>query len=284
MATPYTGDPTATQTPAPEPGSAAVPIVNLPDDGDDLDAASVAQEMKTSADYIAYLTTRPWTEFEATWSGDTTSITTSTTPLVADSRFAYAQATGGTFACAPPDSNNYLGSLASIAVTASGGSQSRIRTINQILRVSIDANIVLEFDIGLGANTYGLTFIGLQDHTATFSSGTGSYLGIVRAGADPTWYGDCRNGATASSTDSNVTASTTAGAQRVRIEYHGSATSIGNGTNRIQYYFDDVLSVTQTTNVPVSTNMYFAASIVGDAAGVNEIDLGRVLCRWNARP
>lgn len=55
MSTQYTGNPTATQAPGPTPGNGNYPIVVLPADGDDLDAASVEQAWKESADFIAFL-------------------------------------------------------------------------------------------------------------------------------------------------------------------------------------------------------------------------------------
>jgi hypothetical protein len=55
MATPYTGDETATQAPSPPPGPDVAPIVVLPDDGDADNAASVAQAFKVLADFIAWL-------------------------------------------------------------------------------------------------------------------------------------------------------------------------------------------------------------------------------------
>lgn len=58
MSTNYTGNPAATQAPGPAITPGAVPIVQLPADGDSLAAASVAQLAKESADFIAYLMSR----------------------------------------------------------------------------------------------------------------------------------------------------------------------------------------------------------------------------------
>ncbi len=54
MSSNYTGNPTGTQSPSPQPGVFVDPIVNLPSDGDDLNAASVAQAYKALADSCAY--------------------------------------------------------------------------------------------------------------------------------------------------------------------------------------------------------------------------------------
>ncbi len=59
MATDYTGVPTASESPSPAPSGGVYPIVVLPDDGDDLNAASVAQAYKTLADYAAYTQKKP---------------------------------------------------------------------------------------------------------------------------------------------------------------------------------------------------------------------------------
>lgn len=53
MSSNHTGDPTATQAPSGTPGDGTAPIVQLPSDGDALDAASVAQMGKMPADYLA---------------------------------------------------------------------------------------------------------------------------------------------------------------------------------------------------------------------------------------
>lgn len=54
MASNYTGDPTAAESPSPAPSPGALPIVSLPADGDSLDAASVEQAFKTAADNCAF--------------------------------------------------------------------------------------------------------------------------------------------------------------------------------------------------------------------------------------
>lgn len=59
MATPYPGNPTATEAPSPAPSQGAIPIVNIPQDTiDDVNAASVSQAMKVPADFIAWIMTR----------------------------------------------------------------------------------------------------------------------------------------------------------------------------------------------------------------------------------
>lgn len=55
MATNYTGNPTATQAPGPQPDPDNFPIVSLPAAGDGDTAASVAQAFKESVDHIAWL-------------------------------------------------------------------------------------------------------------------------------------------------------------------------------------------------------------------------------------
>ncbi len=56
MATSYTGDPTATRAPASAPSNGVAPIVVIPSDGDALNVASITQEIKVLADYVAYTT------------------------------------------------------------------------------------------------------------------------------------------------------------------------------------------------------------------------------------
>ena len=55
MSFPYTPDPGATQPPSPPPGRTVDPIPELPADGDALNVASVNQDFKVLADFIAYL-------------------------------------------------------------------------------------------------------------------------------------------------------------------------------------------------------------------------------------
>ncbi len=54
MPTAYTGSAVATEAPSPPPGPGVAPIVNIPIDGESLNAASVAQGFKTLADFAAY--------------------------------------------------------------------------------------------------------------------------------------------------------------------------------------------------------------------------------------
>lgn len=56
MPTNYPGNPAVSQPPSPAPGPGVVPIVAVPQDGVDfVNAASVYQEFKTEADYIAHI-------------------------------------------------------------------------------------------------------------------------------------------------------------------------------------------------------------------------------------
>lgn len=56
MPTNYTGDPVATQAPSPTPGDAVEPVLQLPNDGEAANVASIYQEFKCLADFVAYLT------------------------------------------------------------------------------------------------------------------------------------------------------------------------------------------------------------------------------------
>ncbi len=55
MSTNYSGNSTATQSPSPAPGVGYVPIFTLPNDGDPLNAASIAQALKAGADGLAWI-------------------------------------------------------------------------------------------------------------------------------------------------------------------------------------------------------------------------------------
>lgn len=55
MPSQYTGNPTATQTPSPPPTPGALPIFNLPVDGDDYAVSSIYQSLKATADFLAWL-------------------------------------------------------------------------------------------------------------------------------------------------------------------------------------------------------------------------------------
>ncbi len=56
MPTNYTGNPTATQAPASAPGPGTAPVVVIPNDGETANAASITQDFKVNADYLAWLT------------------------------------------------------------------------------------------------------------------------------------------------------------------------------------------------------------------------------------
>lgn len=55
MSSNYTGNPTATQAPGPQPAVQLLPVASLPADGDALSAASIAQAHKEAMDWIAFL-------------------------------------------------------------------------------------------------------------------------------------------------------------------------------------------------------------------------------------
>ncbi len=55
MSTDYTADPTATQAPSARPAPEAVPILTMPDDGEDADADSIRQFVKSLGDHVAWL-------------------------------------------------------------------------------------------------------------------------------------------------------------------------------------------------------------------------------------
>jgi len=70
MPTTYTGNPTATQAPGPQPRAGQLPAASLPVDGEAANAASIAQAHKEAMDYIAWLcrpTARSTQWTEATW-------------------------------------------------------------------------------------------------------------------------------------------------------------------------------------------------------------------------
>ena len=55
MPTNYTGNPTASHSPASQPGPGVLPIFQLPNDGEPLNVASLRQNQETAADYLAWL-------------------------------------------------------------------------------------------------------------------------------------------------------------------------------------------------------------------------------------
>lgn len=73
MPSQYTGNPTATQSPASAPGDAVDVILNLPVDGDTPNASSVYQMVKVLADWTAWFRDNRKTVFDTTASGITAS-------------------------------------------------------------------------------------------------------------------------------------------------------------------------------------------------------------------
>jgi len=72
MSTLYTGNPAATQAPAPAPGIGAIPIFSLPVSADGLDPTSIYQALKCTADYLTYLNQQPKSLFTDGLDGDAT--------------------------------------------------------------------------------------------------------------------------------------------------------------------------------------------------------------------
>lgn len=59
MSSDYTGSATSSQSPGPAPGVGVAPIIRLPVDGEAANVASIYQELKQLADFVAFLTSRP---------------------------------------------------------------------------------------------------------------------------------------------------------------------------------------------------------------------------------
>lgn len=97
MAVNYTGSPTGVQSPGVAPSLTALPVANVPSDGDSLNAASVVQGIREAMDFIAYLQARARDLIFGNGSDGVGSYTTGTTTLGRDMYFSSLTiATGAT--------------------------------------------------------------------------------------------------------------------------------------------------------------------------------------------
>lgn len=284
MPTNYTGDPTATQSPSPQPGASQVPIASLPADGDDLDAASVAQDFKTLADFVAFLTTNPLTKFEINWNAGSYAEMT-VFGLTA------ATATGGGGSPGSSPDAIYMAPRASLTVTSTNGSLSRVYTDPPLIFCDPDLDFVIEIDFAYGSvspvSSEAGALIGLVDSDAEWNLTTDDFFGFQKKINDATWWRTARSGVTLTEADTAVNITQNSSAfQRLRLEYHGSATSIGAGSNRVLWFIDNVAVGNVATSMPTGSAMYLAIQLkqgAGSGAG-DDVSIGRVFASWNAQP
>lgn len=171
----YTGNPTATQAPGPQPALGALPIASLPIDGDALTAASVAQSFKESLDFAAFNAGRPINSIWGSGSDGDVNVTGSTT-LTRDADYA----------------NLTIGSAGTLFTLGF------VVRVKGMLTIASGGKIT---DLGAsakaGANRAITDTVGGSGGAGTNSLSTGSVLGGANGGSG----GDGSGGGTASAGD-----------------------------------------------------------------------------------
>jgi hypothetical protein len=103
-----------------------------------------------------------------------------------------------------------------------------------------------------------------------------------KATGDTNWQCVTDDGATTSSGDTTVAASTSA--QVLRIEYYGSGTPLANGTKTVKFYVDGVLGAncTRTSNVYSAGAVAWSAQALSTTTSAQKtFSLGPVLLQFN---
>lgn len=134
----------------------------------------------------------------------------------------------------------------------------------------------LKFDFGMDAiGNNGMTYwVGLSGGKDPSAPASG-YLWFRKATGDTNWQCEANDGTTTTTVDSTAPPVTEASAmQRMRIEYHGSASPYG--VNTALFFINDALVATITTHLPTAAQyMAFAGKCTAGGTG-HDATLGTV--------
>jgi len=318
MPTNHTGDKTLTQAPSPKPNPGISPIVVIPNDGEDSDAASISQALAATADLLDWLT-KPQAK-TADWAAPIVKY------LSADGKqrwgidhlgFPAGRLNHWREAWPAADTTGALTGTGGVSFGNAGWTISRVQTsgicradvkdpdtnwsqryvdlqtgdtANDVIglwrppssRFTADSLIALEWDAkpaGLSGNTkYVMGFIG----NLLPASGVGAWFEWPGSGTN--WLCRSFDGSAFSQIDSGVAATT--GWARFRIEYHGANVD-DSAAERVLYFINGALVANKTTNMPSggsppNAQVYFQQLNITGTAGPWHFYLGNALLTANA--
>jgi len=265
MSTTHTGDASAVSL------TSAVSITE-PADGDARNAASVNVALSKLADYMEALRAREnrfrvetlfaepsgaasgsrqfYGDFGITWTGAN-----------APALQAYSTTVDGPYVQVDAPANGNVSTI--FAGTTAG-----LCRISSFFEGSIECYVNLS---AVGANSVTF-FFGLAANVGTNFTG----CAFTMASGESTWQCKTNDGATTSTTDSTIGASTGA-FTRLRIDITGSGTGTGLAA---KFYTDGILRATKTTNIPTGSTINPIIALTGTGANTTKLNIARPRFIW----
>lgn len=304
MATAYTGDRTAAESPGPVPGLDVSPQVVIPADGDAATAASVTQAMKASADFIDWIThhmeTRDYqsvVRFRENWLGYAVS-GMQPTGLARSWRVVSVATDADTqvvIGASPLPGARVLPGTGSghdawlISAQVDGAGPAVLAGTGAFFDASAPGLIArAEWEASLTAATGDNTnwFQGMDDTSQTAKAfnngdaggGHATYAGFFKGSGQTRWSCVTGDGSAYTTTAQTVSAIVAINVpQLLKIEYDTT------GTPTVRFYIDGALVATHTTHLPnTGLRLAFGGHKTGADIANNELKVYPVSVRINS--
>lgn len=267
MSSNYTGNPTATQSPAAAPSAGVAPIAVLPADGDARNAASIAQAFKVLCDYVAYLMqplpikaqlyiSELWSRAHSAASSFTFSAGSPTTYVGQDINWQGYSSSGsnGSVSLATPTSQTFMAATLEQTSTSSGH-RSFLASLLPVASMQNHATLFAETSFKWGGeNANSETYFAL--HATPTVGAVDHGVGFYKTPSSSNWFAKTNDG-TSTNTDTGVAVS--GSFQHLRIELYGSSTA---GGARALFYIDGSLVATHTTNIPAANDDLYVETML----------------------
>lgn len=269
----YTGNPTATESPASAPAFNTYPIFALPVDADALNSASTYQPWKSTADNVAYLM-RPhsrtfWQEQQINVTG---SISSSQTPLTNNSRTSFLTSGGGSTGQFLLDTQTgYQGNACVMNIAGTSGNYAYEASSALVYGVGSNIQASFEVDYAFSGGSPSDLYIGFGDNQQLDAAVGYAYL--HKANASASWVLSV-NGTT-STLGAGFNAPGSSAYQTIRIDCYGAATPTGvanSNTAITKCYVNNVFAASVNT-IP-SASCYVSAGAHSFGASVTAVRVG----------
>jgi len=317
MATNYTGDPTAAQTPSGAPIPDTAPIVVIPADGEAENAASITQLAKVPADWIAWLMkprarASQWAEpihlyrdgglrkrfgidhlgfpmgklqvWQENWGTQIFVIGAGSLQLSAFSdqgwQFGSKKAAGsGAVQVQFPDATWPHSRYVEIDAGNSAGDYSFAQRVAPCM-FHADVVLAMEWDMKLPATPNYDIAMGFGGQSDFATGAHGAHAWFYNAGGSGNWRCQTDDGTALNDQDSGVAIGTSK--TRFRIEYHGVNVDEA-GAERVLFFINGTLVKNLTANMPSAASPataapLFAMASAGGSSGVMTVGVPRFCC------
>lgn len=281
MASNYTGNPSAVQSPGVAPGPGILPTLSLIQDADGNTAANLYQAWKVTADQLAFWGfPGRYGQFRERWDIAPATVSTTTNPI-ADlaKRWSYSIVAGATQTLVYQNPGTATGSYSGRTIkldqgTGGAGQQSYISTTNGIWTPSgATYRFLLEFD----AQATTSTLNSREWHLGLSTTMPGSNINDTCTFYSDYTLANWQANTGGAQTDTGVPVSI--GSTWVRFAILIDTTII---TPSVTFYINNSLVATRTTGLPVAGTLYNL--LFGgrqNSTGVCSFTLGQVTATWS---